>query len=196
VVDFGWAYWRKEAAATAANSAATAAIAAASSASNQSCGSGTGNWNCSSAYGCAASPATPAASNLDNGCLYAKQNGFLNTGRQTVTMQAGTGAPPTASGVTAAYYVIATVSEGIPTLFSAVLGQNWMKVSAQSTAAIFQGSSGGCVYVLNASAAKAWNQSGGNFTTACGVYINSNNASDAYYQIGGNDFYTGGWRQR
>src|SRR5215831_21589 len=72
VVDFGWAYWRKEAAATAATAAASAAIAAANSVSNQICGAGADHWNCSStSYGCAANPTYPAATNLDNGCLYA-----------------------------------------------------------------------------------------------------------------------------
>src|ERR1700744_3778981 len=66
VVDFGWAYWRKEAANTAATSPASAAISAGATAT--SCGSGTGHWNCTSSYSCAASPALPAASNLDNGC--------------------------------------------------------------------------------------------------------------------------------
>src|SRR5580693_4997092 len=47
VVDIGWAYWRKEACATAANAAAYAAVAAASSATNKSCGSGTAYWDCS-----------------------------------------------------------------------------------------------------------------------------------------------------
>jgi hypothetical protein len=191
VVDFGWAYWRKEAAATAANSAAVAAIAAASSAANQSCGSGTTHWNCSSSYSCAANPTNPPASNLDNGCLYAKQNGFLNTGRQTVTIQSGSGAPPTAPGVTPSYYVIATVSESIPTLFSAVLNQNWMKVSSQSTAGLFQGTSGGCVYVLDKTASGAWSQSGGNFLTACGIYIDSSSNS-ALTMSGGNIDLSGG----
>jgi len=144
VVDFGWAYWRKEAAATAAASAASAAMMAAKSAANQSCGTGTTHWNCSSSYSCPASPSTGSiASNLDNGCLYAKQGGFLNTGNQTVTMKAGTGTPPTASGVTTSYYVIANVSENIPTLFSAVLGQQWMQVKSQATAAIVAPTTGG-----------------------------------------------------
>jgi hypothetical protein len=45
VVDFGWAYWRKEAASTAATAAASAAIAAANSVSNQICGAGADHWN-------------------------------------------------------------------------------------------------------------------------------------------------------
>jgi hypothetical protein len=175
VVDFGWAYWRKEAAATAATAAASAAMMAASSASNQSCGTGATHWNCSSSYSCPASPSTGSiASNLDNGCLYAKQNGFLNTGNQTVTMNAGTGTPPTAPGTTSSYYVIANVSENIPTLFSAVLGQQWMQAKSQATASIVAPTTGGaCIYVISTSAAKALDMSGGSFTTGCGIDVDS-----------------------
>jgi hypothetical protein len=181
VVDVGWSYWRKEAAATAATAAASAAIKAAT---GSSCGTGAGYWTCTNSYDCAANPANPPATNLDNGCLYAKQNGFLNTGRQTVTMQSGTGAPPTAPGVTASYYVIATASEGVPTLFPSVLGSNWMRVSAQSTAAIMAPSPGGCIYVISSSADKALSMSGGAFTFGCGMYVDSN-TNDAADITGG-----------
>ncbi len=186
VVDVGWGYWRKEAAQTAATAAASAAIAAASA--GTACGTG---WNCSASYSCAASPTLPASSNLDNGCLYAKQNGFLNTGRQTVTMKGGTGTPPTAPGVTVAYYVVATVTERIPTLFSAALGQPWMQITGQATGGLLQGGGGGCVYVLDRTASGAWSQSGGNFTTGCGIYIDSSSPT-AMNMSGGNVALTSG----
>jgi hypothetical protein len=178
VVDFGWAYWRKEAAATAANSAATAAMAAAYSVSNQFCGTGTDHWDCSSSYSCPASPSTGSiASNLDNGCLYAKQNGFLNTGRQSVTMTAGTGSPPTAPGVSPAYWVTVTVTENIPTLFSAVLNHNWMRVASQSTAAIFTGTAGGCIFILDPTDAGSLTMTGNSsISSHCGIYVNSSDA--------------------
>jgi hypothetical protein len=186
VFDVGWGYWRKEAAQTAAASAASAAIAAASS--GTACGSG---WDCTSSYSCAASPSLPVSNNLDNGCLYAKQNGFLNTGRQTVTLKSGSGAPPTTSGVSAAYYVVATVTESIPTLFSAALGQPWMQVKGQATGILLQGGGGGCVFVLDGTASGSWTQSGGTFTTGCGIYIDSNSAS-ALTMSGGNIGLSGG----
>jgi hypothetical protein len=190
VVDIGWAYWRKEACATAANAAAFAAISAASASgvTNQSCGSGLTAWDCNT-YPCPANPSS-IANNLDNGCLYAKQNGFLDTGRQTVTLQGGTSAPP-APGVTPAYWVTATVTERIPTLFSAALGQPWSQVASQSTAGMFKGGGGGCVYVLDPTANGAWTQSGGNFSTGCGIYINSNSGS-ALSMSGGNITLGGG----
>lgn len=189
VVDIGWAYWRREACGTAATSAAFAAASAASAATNQSCGSGTTYWDCS-AYSCPASPALPVVNNLGNGCMYAKQNGFLNTGRQSVALQGGTGTPP-APGISPAYWVSATVTERIPTLFSAVLGQPWSQVSVQSVAAIFKGGGGGCVYVLSPNASGAWTQSGGTFSTGCGINIDSTSGS-ALLMSGGTITASGG----
>ncbi len=90
VVDIGWAYWRKEACATAASAAAFAAISAASGSgvTNQSCGSGLTAWACGT-YPCPANPSS-VTNNFDNGCLYAKQNGFYDTGHQTVSLKGGT----------------------------------------------------------------------------------------------------------
>jgi hypothetical protein len=173
VVDIGWAYWRKEACATTANAAAFAAISAAHSLSGQSCGGGSTNWDCGS-YSC---PPNPVAinNNFDNGCLYAKQNGFLNTGRQTVTLQGGTTAPP-APGVTPAYWVTATVTERIPTLFSAVLGKPSMQIAGQSTAAIFKGS-GGCIYVLSPTGTDISMNGVTSIQTGCGIYADSSSNS-------------------
>jgi hypothetical protein len=176
VVDFGWAYWRKEAAITAANSAAIAAVVAANSVSNQFCGTDTDHWKCSStAYSCPASPSTVSiASNLDNGCLYAATNGFHNTGRQSVTMMSGTGAPPAAPGISPSYWVTVTVTEGIPTFFSAVIGQRWMNVAGQSTAAIFTGTGGGCIFVLDPTDSGSLTMTGNStLISNCGVYVNS-----------------------
>src|SRR5580704_10824612 len=126
VTDIGWAYWRRIACSTAANSAAFAAVTAASAVTNQSCGSGTTYWDCST-YSCPASPSLPVANNLGNGCMYAQKNGFVDTGRQSVSLTGGTGTPP-APGISPSYWVSATVTESIPTLFSAVLGKQWMQV--------------------------------------------------------------------
>jgi hypothetical protein len=188
VVDIGWAYWRKEACATAANAAAFAAVSAASAATSQSCGAGSTSWTCST-FQCPANPSMPSTNNLDNGCLYAKQNSFVNTGRQTVSLQGGTSAP--SLGVTPAYWVTATVTERVPTLFSAVLGQPWEQIAMQSTAGLFRGSGGGCVYVLNPTAGGAYTQSGGGFTSGCGVTIDSS-ASNALSMSGGTLTLNGG----
>ena len=91
---------------------------------------------------------TPTNStNLGSGCLYAKQNGFVNQGNQIVTMQAGSGRLPI-NGVVADYWIIATVGENIPQLFSAVLGSPWAKVRARSVAAVYKPPIGACIYAL------------------------------------------------
>ena len=123
VVDVGWAFFRREAAQTAADSAAQSAAAAAY------LSAGGGSINCSvtnvacysTEYECP-STLTTAANNIQAGCLYAKENGFTTAGRQKVTFLSGAGTPATATGAPMSYWVIVRVSERIPQLFSAVLG--------------------------------------------------------------------------
>ena len=104
---------------------------------------GTNNLPCQSNTAC---PATLHADKpLEAGCLYAKQNGFVNGGNhstQSVSMAAGTTGSPVTGVASPSYWVTATVSESIPTLFSAVLNQYWMNVSAKSSAAVFGGGGG------------------------------------------------------
>jgi hypothetical protein len=172
VVDVGWAYFREEACRTAAQAGAFAAAMAADKASNLTCASGV---TCTTGYAaCPLSPVKPPSTNLQNGCLYAQQNGFTaggNGGRQNVKYNANTTASPVA-GVTPNYWVQFMATERIPTLFAAVFGQTWLVVSARSTAGVFATASGGCVYVLNhLNQTGAWQQSGGTFATGCGIYV-------------------------
>ena len=175
IVDIGWAYWRREAARTAAQSAAVAAAMIASRAANFNCGSGV---SCAAPdTACPVNP-SPATSAFMAGCLYARQNGFTATGRQNVVYQANTSSPPVA-GITPAYWVSYTVSETIPTLFSAVLGQNWMQIKSRGTAAVFAQPTGACIYALDPAASGAVATVGtADVYASCGVYDNSN-ASDA-----------------
>src|SRR5579872_5584781 len=95
VVDIGWAYWRQEACRTAAQAAAFGSTMAAYKASNLTCASGV---TCAASFtACTASPSKPPSTNLQNGCLYAAQNGFTAggaSGRQNVQYQAGTTGNP------------------------------------------------------------------------------------------------------
>src|SRR5689334_12774058 len=86
VVDVGWGYYRKEAARIAAQAAATAAATVVANADITTCNAH--NVTCQNATACPASPVLVASDNMSNGCLYAKQNGFVNSGLQTVTMEA------------------------------------------------------------------------------------------------------------
>lgn len=178
VVDCGWAYWREEACKTAAQSAAIASAMAATKAANLTCGSGVACTSTRTA--CPASPSTPPSNNLQNGCLFAKANGFTaggNGGRQNVTYTANTTGSP-APGVTPAYWVRFVVTERIPTLFSAILGQSGMLVSALATGGAFASSNGGCIFVLDQTASKAYQQTSSTVATSCGLYDDSN-ASDS-----------------
>jgi Flp pilus assembly protein TadG len=177
VVDIGWAYFRQEAAQTAADAAASAAAAFASTSAGQAtptCAT-TGIACYASAHNCPAVIASPAADNIQAGCMYARDNGFVTAGRQTVSFVSGAGNAPTASGVTVAYYAIASVREQIPQLFSAALGFPTATVVAQATAGVTVTPSSACIYVLSPSANPAMSVGGGSSitTTQCGIYINS-----------------------
>ena len=168
VVDVGWSYWREEACKTAAQAAAYSAARQAQTASNLTCGSGV---TCQSTVAnCPATSTKPPSNNLIAGCLYATANGFSNSGKQKVMYQANTTTSPV-SGSSPDYWVRYTVTEQIPTLFSAILGKTSIIVSARATAGVFASANGGCVYVLSPNSG-AWTQSGGNFTTGCGIYDN------------------------
>ena len=168
VVDIGWCYWRGEACKTAAQAAAYASARQAQLAANLACGSGVACQ--STTTNCPSNAASPPSDNLIAGCLYAVQNGFTNSGKQLVMYQANTSGSPV-SGSSPGYWVRFTVTEQIPTLFSAVLGPKFTTVSARATAGVFSSTTGGCVYILSPNNG-AYTQSGGTFTTGCGIYVN------------------------
>jgi hypothetical protein len=133
---------------------------------------------------CPETPVKPPSDALQAGCLYAKNNGFVNGGRQTVTYSAGTSSGPV-TGVNPAYWVSYTVKESIPQLFSAVLGKNWGQVAARTTTGVFLDPFGACIYALDPTASPGLTGVGTtNVTSTCGVYVNSN-ASNAFEAKGG-----------
>ena len=95
VVDIGWAYFRKEAAQTAADATAqAAALSAYSAASGGSVSCGTTGVACwTSETDCPSSITTPA-NNMQKGCLYAYANGFTPSSKVRVTLQSGVGGAP------------------------------------------------------------------------------------------------------
>jgi hypothetical protein len=188
VVDVGWAYWRREACATAADAAVLAAAMSVSTNSSFTCGSG--GVTCQSDTACPASPTSPPTTNVGAGCLYAKQNGFVNSGNQKVTMAANTSSSPV-SGVAPSYWVSATVSEQIYQTFSAVLGVSAANVSAKAVAGVFGGAASGCFYVMEPTGIGI-NMSGGAISSNCGIWVNSTSTSAAINQSGGSITVTGG----
>jgi hypothetical protein len=187
VVDLGWAYYRQQAAQAAADAAAIAAVRAAvtSDPSGPTCANAV--W-CGVATNCpATAPASPSTS-FDNACMLASANGFTTSGIDTVSVQAGTSSPvPTVSGPAAGYWAVVRVKEALPALFGAAFARGGFSPGAIATAgAIASPGAGSCVYVLDPSAADAF-QAGNGATVqlACGIYVDSSNASAAMYVTGG-----------
>ncbi len=186
VVDIGWAYYRKQVAQAAADAAAQAAGLAAYAA-----GTGT-NLNCSTpGVACWNTPTdcpsdlTSAANNMLKGCQYAGTNGFTTGGRIRVSLQSGIGAAPTATGVVISYWTVARVTERLPQLFSAVLGNREAIVAARAATGVRQGSTGGCVFTMNPTLAGSLSLNGTTtLRSGCGVFVNSNNAG-AVNVVGG-----------
>jgi hypothetical protein len=154
-VDFGWAYFVKRAAQGAADAAA---IAAAEEMRRMTGVSGPypclgGGGVCrddSNPYVCAGSVTLDGADNLDNACLYARQNGFQDGGRQRVFISEGTAsAPPTVTGVPLQYWATVRVTESVPQLFAAITGNPIAVVSARATAGLYQGRVRGSIILLN-----------------------------------------------
>ncbi len=173
VTDIGYAYYRKEAAQAAAEAAAGAAVKAAWAQSGGSIACGVNNVVCQSPTPCPATVSGYGTTNIDKGCLYASANGFTTAGRQQVTLETGTG---TVNGVTVSYFARARVSEGLPQLFSAVLGNTLLNLTARSSVGYIPASGGGCIYVLNPTLASLTMNGNTALNTGCGVYVNSSNA--------------------
>jgi hypothetical protein len=181
--DLGWSYFLKQRIQTAADAAASAAVVYARH-NNDSCGTVT----CGVSYTCAG--VTPPTTSLQAGCLYATVDGPSG---MTVKMIENNAANPPAglTGNTPSMWVQSTVTASSPNLFLYLIGFHSSSLKAQAIGGVYSGGGGGCVYVLSPNAADAWSQSGGTFTTGCGVYVNSNTAT-AYFQNGGIDTFNGG----
>lgn len=159
-VDFGWAYFVKRAAQGAADAAATAAAE-----EMRRMVGFTGPYPCynggtcrgdNAPYDCTSSVVSVTTDNLDNACLYARDNGFVSGGRQSVKVSEGSAAgtsptpePPTLPGVPLMYWVTVRVSESVPQLFAAVTGNPYATVSARATAGIYQGTIRGSIILTN-----------------------------------------------
>ncbi len=194
-VDVGWAYFRRETAQAAADTAALAAVRAAVHASSSSftCGSGV-VWCSSTATSCPTTTPTTAANTFDNACMMAAANGLSG---QTVTIQANTTSTvPTVSGPSAGYWVTARVYQTATAWFGGIIGASSLTASVRSSAAAIGSSGGGgCIYVLDPSAANSF-LAGNNFQAkfGCGVYVNSsanaNTASGAAMEVTGSAYIT------
>ncbi len=184
-VDFGWAFYIRRSAQASADSAALGATRAALQSASVTIDCVT--------MGCSPTPTScdaVVAANLVVGCSYAQRNGFTpggHSGHQTVTIQANTGNPATAIGVTSTYWVTVRVTETVPQLFSAVLGNPLATVSARATAAVTEVVVTGSLILLNRSGDASPTVGigsdlavgGGGVITASGGILMASNASNA-----------------
>jgi hypothetical protein len=198
VTDIGYMRYLQRSAQKAADAAVLAAIAhynATNTGSVFTCGSGSvaPSWVCNNPtpYACPGG-LTAAANPVDDACLYAQQNGFnpIAGSRQGVAITSdvnpnSTNPIPTAAGINnGAWWVTARVTQQVPSLFSAVLGNTSGLVAARATAAIQPGIA--CIYALDPVAQGAYSQNGGTvFNANCGIYVDSNNAAAAMLGNGG-----------
>ena len=179
VTDIGYMQYVKKSAQAAADSAALAAVIQFHSSISGS------SFTCdSSIVICSASPTycdptvTTPANPVQNGCLYAKQNGFIHGTNQDVTYTAGVSAsPPTTTGLsTANYWVTFRVTQIVPQLFSAAAGNASGMVTARATAAIVGAQD--CIYLLDPTAPSALSANGtSSITSGCGIYVDSNSST-------------------
>ncbi len=186
VVDLGYMYSLKSNAQAAADSAALAAVYAfndTSSASVVSCGNP--SWACNIPPIQCPSGLSVATNPVETACLYAKQNGFTSVDPQNVTITSSiTPTIPTAPGVnSAAWWITVRVTQRVPQLFSAVMGNMSGTIAARASAAVQPGL--GCVYALDPASSGSFYENGSvSFKSQCGIYVDSN-ASDAMLGNGG-----------
>lgn len=183
VVDVGWGYYRKQVAQAAADSAVLASIAAAGTATI-TCGSG--GVYCTQSPNPTSLPCTSSTitgTNLASGCAYGLANGIASA---NITMSSGIPAGKV-NGVAVNYYVTASVSESLFPTFLQMVGARSASVAASATAAAIgaSGTGGGCLYVLDPgtsgsdTGAEALYINGASLVLTCGVYLNSNNTTNA-----------------
>jgi Flp pilus assembly protein TadG len=180
-VDLGWSYYRKQVAQTAADSAALAAVVVAeNSTGNNTIVCGANNVLCQAATACPTISGGPA-NNIQNGCLYAKANGFINAGNQTVRMAASaSGVAPDPTQFSILYTVTAYIQESNPQLFSGVGGNSQGQVQAVATAEVVQLPLPYCIYALNRTVSQSVFVTGSNssiIAPECGIADNSSSST-------------------
>jgi hypothetical protein len=202
-VDLGWSYYVQKAAKAATDAGALAAVIQAHSII------GSMQYVCGPNVTCQPDPQTcgnaipspPAGTNnLENGCLYAQNATFGTSGSGTwdnIMMSSdvppataacdGIGIWPNAPAgqtVCVHYWATARAWEGIPQLFSSVLGNTFGGSSARSTAAIVDAVVPGSLYALNRENDPGYDPPGGNkggakFDDGVGINIQGNYDIDA-----------------
>ncbi len=190
-VDLGWSYFAQKQAQASADSAALSAaqeavsrLGVSNNVSGYRCtstGTGAGQVECTEQPGgtvleyCGSSVAS--TSNLNNGCLYAKRNGFqydVTGSRQIVSVQSGdvtdVNAPPGLKRIS--YWVRVRTIQRIPQLFSFLAGNQQGTVAANGTAAIAGSTTPGSFYGMN-HAGDCWSLPGAATPSHCGMDLDA-----------------------
>jgi hypothetical protein len=176
VTDLGYMHYLQKSAQAAADSAALAAVYSfnhtlAGSSFNCSIG-----WVCNQPANPCSATLTVATNPVEAACLYAKQNGFTTSNpKQNVTIESqASGNVPTAPGLAnTAWWITVRVTQTVPQLFSAILGNNTGLIAARASAVVQPGL--GCVYALDPVASGSFYQNGTTtFASGCGIYVDSN----------------------
>jgi hypothetical protein len=193
VTDIGWAYFQQRAAQAAADAAALGAVRVAVLDSGGSVSCGADSVVCSSSYTCPSPLPSPTTSNLQDGCYFAKDNGFAVTagGSQNVVMSSGTQANAP-NGLNVVYWATASVTESVPQGFSRVLGYKTLSVSAVSTAGVLRGGGGACVSILDPTGISVTFSGSAGIHSSCGIDIKSNNADSVLWSGSPSITATGG----
>ena len=192
-VDIGFAFMTKRRAQTAADAAAVGAAVYAR-VNGDSCGI---NVVCGTAYSCANPPVSPPTNSLQAGCLYAKQNGFLNDGtnQQISLIENNTSL---GGGLNTPLWIKATVSQHYNNLFSRAVGFAGGYSGANATAGVSGNPNAQCAYVLGTAAAggSGFVESGhaGMTLSNCGLYSNDgiNQGNNATLSSTGGSIFTYG----
>ncbi|MEQ1885494.1 MAG: pilus assembly protein TadG-related protein [Bryobacteraceae bacterium] len=199
-VDLGWSFFVEKQAQAAADGAAMAAVKEGlrrASATSTPFNSLTCNGGGVNQLYCTNGNPTPCSSisspsNLYAACKYAEANGFTSggsSGRQTVTVAANLGAPPTGEGLSAnnvKYWVTVRATQTVPQLFSAVLGNSQGLVASRASGALVAATAPVSLYALNREGDCVdrdpvdcginikFEQNGGGFNAAGGIVLGSN----------------------
>jgi len=186
-VDLGWAYYHQQTAQAAADAAAQAAVRAALNTSPGGPTCGTGIY-CGAVTNCPASAPVSPTTSFDNACILASANGFTTLGIDAVSMQAGTAQCLRFPGRRRPIGLRCAYRRNLPALFGSVMARGGFSPSARATAGAFAApGAGSCIYVLDPSAANAFQAgNGASVQVGCGIYVDSSNKSpQAMYVTGG-----------
>src|SRR5262245_5011142 len=179
VTDLGYMNYVQKSAQAAADSAAKAAVYKFNRTLAGSSFDCSISWMCNQPSVPCPPGLTSASNPVETACLYAAQNGFSTSNpQQNVTIESHTTPKvPTAQGVNnVGWWITVRVTQTVPQLFSAILGNSTGMVAARASAVVQPAL--GCVYALDPVAPGSFYQNGNTtFASGCEIYVNSNDAA-------------------